>query len=962
MLTSGSSQGGLLELGISLVMQDRFSQPAREASSELRRLHQEAKNAVEANLQAAERMGNTISNVGQGLVNMWSQAFDYGLAYQGTMFRVKAITESTEEEYKQMSELAKEIGQQTLFNAKDVSEGMQYLAMAGASAKEVQEMIYAATYLASATAMEIGGKGGAADLMTNVMKTFRYEGEGAAHVVSDILAKATLSANMSVTDLAESIKYAGATAVMMKRSLQETAAAIGTLGNAGIQGSMAGTALSNALMYLNRAFNTPNSYGADWLRRLGINKEDLYEANGELRNLGVVFGIIGERIKQLPADQAADALQRIFGVRGQRGANAMITALQDYWKIYNKIMYESKGYAAAINEEIMSSPFGKFDMAKESLKTALITLVESATPALITLFDAFSGVFNLVSKFLQTPIGKVFANALAYATPLVFLLGKVIVWTSRIKQGYNDTLVTGRNMFRALFTGWKNQVIAASDYKRILLEIQMLQAGMVPGREIDSYMVSMGRKKQAALVGELASQKYPARKVNGYSYSAKWDNRVGNFVLYERKEGYRQVPKKLGTPEDNAYNRRVAGILGMPGYTKMGEVIHQDQPAKQPRTQGWLPYWMMGGYWREKYNTPKVFGSANFDRDAQREAMNRRVSRPSVNFDRDAQREAMNRRVSRPSVNVGMNQVANETRKSRMIFSGMFGWLKRDKKTRKVLDSQANNMPTMSASEALAEMRAASNNTSEAVGNTSRAATNAANAAMGVNQSASSIAQATQNLNRSAAAMAGNAIVTNGRVAGVIANSGKAASKASQASQAAGKAAAGAAAAGMAAGAASRGIKTAVGKGLFRYGLGSGLKFLGKSIIPKLLGSIVGFLGGPLGIAIGALTWLLPTIISSISSHKESQDKNADATNKLTQEMQYERLNRANISPDLTQEEQMKVLANAIAQWSQKLEEGLQKYQVGNIVINLDGKKAIEEILSNRDKEINVDLGAATGM
>ena len=166
----------------------------------------------------------------------------------------------------------------------------------------------------------------------------------------------------------------------------------------------------------------------------------------------------------------------------------------------------------------------------------------------------------------------------------------------------------------------------------------------------------------------------------------------------------------------------------------------------------------------------------------------------------------------------------------------------------------------------------------------------------------------------------------------------------------------------MAAGAASRGIKTAVGKGLFRYGLGSGLKFLGKSIIPKLLGSIVGFLGGPLGIAIGALTWLLPTIISSISSHKESQDKNADATNKLTQEMQYERLNRANISPDLTQEEQMKVLANAIAQWSQKLEEGLQKYQVGNIVINLDGKKAIEEILSNRDKEINVDLGAATGM
>lgn len=939
MLTSGSSQGGLLELGISLVMQDRFSQPAREASSELRRLHQEAKNAVEANLQAAEQMGNTISNVGQGLVNMWSQAFDYGLAYQGTMFRVKAITESTEEEYKQMSELAKEIGQNTLFNAKDISEGMQYLAMAGASAKEVQDMIYAATYLASATAMEIGGKGGAADLMTNVMKTFRYEGEGAAHVVSDILTKATLSANMSVTDLAESIKYAGATSVMMKRSLQETAAAIGTLGNAGIQGSMAGTALSNALMYLNRAFNTPNSYGADWLRRLGINKEDLYEANGELRNMGVVFGVIGDRIKQLPADQAADALQRIFGVRGQRGANAMITALQDYWKIYNKIMYESQGYAAAINEEIMSSPFGKFDMAKESLKTALITLVESATPALVTLFDAFSAVFNLVSKFLQTPIGKVFANALAYATPLVPLLGRVIVWTSRIKQGYNDTLVTGKNMFRALFTGWKNQVIAASDYKRILLEIQMLQAGMVPGREIDSYMVSMGRKKKEAMAREIASQEYKARKINGYSYSAKWNDNAGNFILYERQEGYRNAPRRLGTPDDNAHNRRVAGILGMPGYTQMGEVIHQDQPAKQPRTQGWMPYWMMGGYWREKYSTPKVFGSANYNRAAQKEAINRRSS----------------------NLATSMNQTATESRKSRVVFSGMFNWLKGDRRKKKqILGSQSKDMQPMSASEALSEMRAASTNTSKAVGNTSMAATNAANAAMGVNQSASSIAQATQNLNRSAAAMVGNAIVTNGRVAGVIANSGKAASKASQASQAAGKAAAGAAAAGMAAGAASRGIKTAVGKGLFRYGLGSGLRFLVKSTIPKLLGSIVGFLGGPLGIAIGALTWLLPTIISAISGNKESQDKNTQATAQLEDAIR-KKDNPVNNPDNLSQQEMMTILANSIAMWSQRLQEGLEKFYAGSITVNIDGRRAIEDIIDGKQKEWNIDIGATTG-
>ena len=100
MLTSGSSQGGLLELGISLVMQDRFSNPAREASSELRRLHQEAKMAVEANLQAAEQWGNGIAQAGKQMFNVMGQALDEGLAYSDTMITVQAITEATADQMK----------------------------------------------------------------------------------------------------------------------------------------------------------------------------------------------------------------------------------------------------------------------------------------------------------------------------------------------------------------------------------------------------------------------------------------------------------------------------------------------------------------------------------------------------------------------------------------------------------------------------------------------------------------------------------------------------------------------------------------------------------------------------------------------------------------------------------------------------------------------------------------------
>lgn len=52
--TSGSLSAGQLEIGVALVLQDRFSNQAREASSVIRGLHRDAKNAVQANLTAVQ--------------------------------------------------------------------------------------------------------------------------------------------------------------------------------------------------------------------------------------------------------------------------------------------------------------------------------------------------------------------------------------------------------------------------------------------------------------------------------------------------------------------------------------------------------------------------------------------------------------------------------------------------------------------------------------------------------------------------------------------------------------------------------------------------------------------------------------------------------------------------------------------------------------------------------------------
>lgn len=70
---------------------------------------------------------------------------------------------------------------------------------------------------------------------------------------------------------------------------------IGTLGNAGIQGSMAGTSIRNMADYLTQSITNPNFKGAKALAKLGLGKQDFVDANGDLQD----FAVILERLVQL---------------------------------------------------------------------------------------------------------------------------------------------------------------------------------------------------------------------------------------------------------------------------------------------------------------------------------------------------------------------------------------------------------------------------------------------------------------------------------------------------------------------------------------------------------------------------------------------------------------------------------------------------------------------------------------
>lgn len=465
-VTSGSLRGNSLEIGIALVLQDRFSNQAKDASAAIRRLHNEAKEAVTANLQTADSILGTVyqslTNVAGGITNTVLQ----GAEFIDTMTTVSAITGSTREQLQMLSETAQSLGLETMFGSQDIASGMKYLAMAGNTVEQVNDMIKGAAYVANATGMELGGKGGAADLITNVMKTFKIVGDGASELVGDQLTKATLSANISMTDLAESIKYSAADMVMLKKELPEVAAMIGTLGNAGIQGSMAGTSLGNMARYLIKAFN-PKTDAYSFLQRMGLSQQDFVDAQGDLIDFGDIMEKISKGVENLPSIDRSKAIGAIFGVRGQRAANAIMNDLEGYRNLLDQIQNNSAGFAKDIVDKRMNTLAGSIDKVSSAWENLKVAFTEQIGPALMPILNTISQIIEAVREFVTTPVGA-FASQVFVLSTFIGLVGtKVLQLITKWRLLRSDTQIGFTNMFRLIRGGWQGATLDLQNYMRL---------------------------------------------------------------------------------------------------------------------------------------------------------------------------------------------------------------------------------------------------------------------------------------------------------------------------------------------------------------------------------------------------------------------------------------------------------------------------------------------------------------
>lgn len=244
---------------ISQQQYDGLQREIVETEQELRRLEQQAEQSatalqkIGATGEKLQAVGDKVSSVGQKLLPVTGVVTGLGTAavktaadFDSAMSRVAAVSGATGSDFDKLRDKAREMGAKTKFSATEAADAMNYMAMAGWKTEDMLSGIEGIMYLAAASGEDLATT---SDIVTDALTAFGLTAEDSGHF-ADVLAAASSNANTNVSMMGETFKYCAPVAGALGFSVEDTAEAIGLMGNSGIKASQAGTSMRSIMTNL----------------------------------------------------------------------------------------------------------------------------------------------------------------------------------------------------------------------------------------------------------------------------------------------------------------------------------------------------------------------------------------------------------------------------------------------------------------------------------------------------------------------------------------------------------------------------------------------------------------------------------------------------------------------------------------------------------------------------------------
>jgi TP901 family phage tail tape measure protein len=334
-----------------------------------------------------------------------------------------AVSGAAGADLQKLNDRARELGATTSFTAVQVATLMGELGRAGFKPDEINAMTGAVLNLARATGTD-------ATLSAGIMAaTLRQFGLGAADATraADVLTETANATFNSVESLGEALKYAGPVASSLGMSLEDTAAILGVLGNVGIQGSEAGTALRRLAVISAGA-------GEELQKIFGVTNMD---AAGNLKPLVDILDEINTATASMGLAERTAKMAEAFGLLGITSANVLSQTAGGVRGLADDLQ-NAEGVAARTAKEMDAGLGGSMRILLSAAEGASLAIGDALSPALQAMAASVTAALGGITEFIKqnqaliVTVAKTIATVLAAGVALAALGTAVAAVTAAI--------------------------------------------------------------------------------------------------------------------------------------------------------------------------------------------------------------------------------------------------------------------------------------------------------------------------------------------------------------------------------------------------------------------------------------------------------------------------------------------------------------------------------------------------
>jgi len=316
-------------------------------------------------------------------------SFNVFKGFEAEMSKVKAVSGATAEEFKALSDNAKDLGASTMFTAREVASLQTEFAKLGFTATEITQVTESTLALAQASGSDLAR---AAEVAGSTLRAFGLDASQTGRV-TDVMASSFSSSALDMEHFASSMSFVAPVAKSAGMSIEETSAMLAVLANAGIKGSKAGTALRRIIS------------------EIGTTGKPVAEALKDLATQGIGL---------------ADAKDEVG--RSAQSALLILAEGVDQIKPLTTQFENSAGAAKEMADTMGDNALGASKRLESAMEGLGISIGEVVAEAVVPMME---GIAKLASKLNKmSPAVKrnvvVIAALVASAGPLLFLTGGLL--------------------------------------------------------------------------------------------------------------------------------------------------------------------------------------------------------------------------------------------------------------------------------------------------------------------------------------------------------------------------------------------------------------------------------------------------------------------------------------------------------------------------------------------------------